>query len=71
MQMKILFKQYKTLYNRLILEYKFDFKSIIDLNSDLNNQSKLMKFNCKNNLDIILRWPVSFWEGFKRMVKID
>jgi glycosyltransferase involved in cell wall biosynthesis len=69
MQMKILFKQYKTLYNRIILEYKCDFNAILDLNSSLNNQSKLMKFNCKNNLDVILRWPVSFWELFLRKLK--
>jgi len=69
MQYNILSKQYKTLYNRLILEYKFDFNAILDLNSSLNNQSKLIKFNCKNIFDIISRWPVSFWELFLRKLK--
>jgi glycosyltransferase involved in cell wall biosynthesis len=69
MQFNILSKQYKILYNRLILEYKFDFSGILDLNKSLNNQSKLIKFNCKNIFDIISRWPVSFWELFLRKLK--
>lgn len=69
-QLKIISTQYKTLYNRLILEYKFDIKGVLQLNTLFENNSKLLVYNCKNSFDVVIRWFVSFYELFIRKCKI-
>jgi hypothetical protein len=69
-QIEIIKKQYITVYNRLLIEYKLDFKEILKLNTLFEKNSRLKNLNCQDFIDIIARIPIAILDALHRKLKI-